>query len=290
MHACTCSAMHVHAAAPTQISQSSTRQVSPSPLYSGQVIPNHILQSWSNLRNFSKMTPAQQQLARQQLSLQQQQLLAQQYLFQQALMRNPVLHAQSIRMAQQIQQAALMQQKQQALIAAGVKMGATSNSTASRVNPTTIGSHDVAKLVSTAEGTSSLPAASVSVAGSQTGSKVQVVTTDGVGGDDDVAHTASTKGLRQNVASGGLKGPVHSGGSNSGRSSGQTKGLGHPKNSCQVTSNSGQTNSPSALNLRSNEKHHHPSRNSKTSAKPKSSSGGSGSNPSSSKPRQKTSK
>lgn len=201
-------------------------------------------------------------------------------------------------MAQQIQQAALMQQKQQALIAAGVKAG-TANSTASRVNPTTVGSHDVAKLVSTAEGTS---AASVSVAGSQTGSKVQVVTTDGDGDDggdgdnddDDVTHTTSkpgTTGLRQSVASGGLKGPVHSAGGSSaigGRGSGQ-KGLGHPKNSCQVTSNSGQTNSSSALNLRSNEKHHHPSRNSKTSAKPKSSVG-SGTYPSSAKPRQKTSK
>ena len=188
-----------------------------------------------------------------------------------------------------------MQQKQQALLAAGVKAG-TPNSTASRVNPTTTSPHDATKLVSTAEGTSSLPVASVSVAGStgQTGSKVQVASTDGggVGGggdNDDSVHTPSktgTKGLRQNVTSGGLKGPVHSsGGSSSARSSGQ-KGLGHPKNSCQVTSNSGQTNSSSALNLRSNEKHHHPSRNSKTSAKPKS--GGSGSYPSSSKPRQKT--
>lgn len=233
----------------------------------GQFLPNHLLQSWSNLRNLAKLTPAQQQqLARtNQLTFQQQQLLAHQYLFQQALMRNPALQAQSLRMAQQFQRAALLQQQQQqqALIA-GLKAAGTAPS--STVNPTCTAQN--AGSVSMATGMTSAPTTSVSASASQSASKAAA------GGDPSVPSKLGSKAPHPNATNSGLKGH-----STSGRSSGQNSARGfssgHSKNSSQVTSSnsSGQSNPPVVLTSRSSgdNKHHHP-RNSK-SAKPKSGGG-----------------
>lgn len=257
----------------------------------GQLIPSQLLQSWSNLRNLAgKLTPAQQQqLARtNQLTFQQQQqMLAQQYLFQQALLRNPLLQAQSLRMAQQFQQAALLQQQQQQALMAGLKAGTVNppSTTAARVNPVVGSAQDGSKLlVSMAPGAASLPVTSVSESESQSGSKAAT---------GNAPSKSAGKSQRQNAANSGLKGQAHSG---SGRSSGQTNGRGfssgHSKTSCQqVTSNSGQSNSSVGLTSRGSDKHHHP-RNSKSSAKPN---GGSSTHHSAitgldRKPRQKPSK